>query len=57
MHRLKYIEYEKAKEKLTKAGRKPGNTFIKDKIEKKIHNRSITTQYSAADHSYKDNQY
>ncbi len=57
MHRLKYIEYEKAKEKLTKAGRKPGNTFIKDKIEKKIHNRSITTQYSATNHFYKDNQY
>ena len=57
MHRLKYIEYEKAKEKLTKAGRKPGNTFIKDKIEKKIHNRSITTQYSAAAHSCKGNRY
>lgn len=34
MHHLKNTEHEKATEKLTTAGRKQRNTFIKDKIEK-----------------------
>jgi len=36
MHHLKNTEHEKAAEKLTTGGRKQHNTFIKDKIEKKI---------------------
>ena len=36
MHHLKNTEHEKATEKLTTANHKRGNTFIKDKIEKKI---------------------
>jgi hypothetical protein len=35
MHHLKSIEHEKVKEKLTREDHKRGNTFIKDKPEKK----------------------
>ena len=35
MHHLKNTEHEMVKEKLTREGHKRGNTFIKDKPEKK----------------------